>query len=76
MKRTNLVLNEETLDEAVRLGGRHTYSATVRLALEEFVARRKALRILDLEHSGLWTGDLSSMRRDEVAEPGAEKREG
>ncbi len=76
MKRTNLVLNGEVLEEAVRLGGERSYSATVRQALEEFVARRKARRILELEHSGLWTGDLSAMRRDEVAEPGSGDRDG
>ena len=37
MKRTNLVLNEETLEEALRLSGERTYSAAVDLALREFV---------------------------------------
>jgi Bacterial antitoxin of type II TA system, VapB len=64
MKRTNLVLNEETLEEAVRLSGERTYSRTVDRALADFVRRVKARRILDLAGSGAWTGDLSRMRGD------------
>ena len=64
MKRTNLVLDEEILDEAVRLSGEKTYSAAVVRALREFIRRAKARRILDLAGSGLWAGDLSEMRGD------------
>lgn len=62
MKRTSLVLDERLLDEAVRLGGERTYSKTVERALEEFVRRIKARKILDLAGSGLWEGDLAEMR--------------
>ena len=64
MKRTNLVLNEDILEEATRLSGEKTYSATVMRALEDFVRRAKARQILDLRGSGLWEGDLAEMRRD------------
>ena len=64
MKRTNLVLDEEVLEEATRLSGEKTYSATVMRALEDFVRRAKARQILDLRGSGLWEGDLAEMRRD------------
>jgi len=64
MKRTNLVLNEEVLEEATRLSGEKTYSAAVMRALEDFVRRAKARQILDLRGSGLWEGDLAEMRRD------------
>jgi Arc/MetJ family transcription regulator len=71
MKRTNLVLDEALLEEAVRLSGERTYSRTVERALEEFVRRIRARRILDLAGSGLWQGDLHAMRRDgsSIAEP-------
>jgi Arc/MetJ family transcription regulator len=71
MKRTNLVLDEKLLEEAVRLSGERTYSRTVERALEEFVRRIRARRILSLSGSGLWEGSLSTMRRDfgSVAEP-------
>lgn len=64
MKRTNLVLDEQILEEATRLSGEKTYSAAVMRALEDFVRRAKARQILDLRGSGLWEGDLSEMRRD------------
>jgi Arc/MetJ family transcription regulator len=64
MKRTNLVLPEDLLEEAVRLSGERTYSRTVERALEDFVRRIKARRILELAGSGLWKGDLSDMRSD------------
>jgi len=64
MKRTNLVLDESTLAEAQRLSGERTYSGTVMRALEDFVRRAKARRILELRGSGVWEGDLDEMRRD------------
>ena len=64
MKRTNLVLDEETLEEALRLSGERTYSAAVDLALRDFVRRARAKRILELAGSGLWHGDLGEMRGD------------
>ncbi len=71
MKRTNLVLDGQLLEEAVRLSGERTYSRAVGRALEEFVRRVKARRILDFAGSGIWEGDLSVMRRDRgaVSEP-------
>jgi Arc/MetJ family transcription regulator len=64
MKRTNLVLDEELLEEATRLAGERTYSRTVDRALAEFVRRARAGKILDLAGSGAWQGDLAEMRRD------------
>lgn len=45
---TNLNLDDRLLSEAVRLGGRRTKRETVNAALQEFVARRKQKRILEL----------------------------
>jgi len=64
MKRTNLVLREDLLEEATRLSGEKTYSRAVERALEEFVRRARARRILELRGSGLWEGDLGEMRGD------------
>lgn len=79
MKRTNLVLDERLLEEAVRLGGERTYSRTVERALREFVRRIKARQILDLAGTGLWQGDLAEMRNDSSAvstTPGARRARG
>jgi Arc/MetJ family transcription regulator len=64
MKRTNLVLDDDLLEEATRLSGERTYSKTVERALREMVRRVKARQILDLAGSGLWQGDLAVMRED------------
>jgi Arc/MetJ family transcription regulator len=64
MKRTNLVLDADLLAEAQRLSGERTFSRTVERALEDFVRRARARRILNLSGSGGWTGDLSVVRDD------------
>ncbi len=69
MKRTNLVLDEQLLEEAVRVAGVKTYSRAVHMALHDFVRRAKARRILELTGTGLWEGDLTEMRRDRPRRP-------
>lgn len=64
MKRTNLMLDEQLLEEATRLSGEKTLSAAVNRALLDFVRRARARQILDLRGSGSWEGDLGAMRRD------------
>ena len=64
MKRTNVVLDEHLLEEAVRVSGERTYARTIERALEEMVRRAKAHGIDQLAGSGLWVGDLSEMRDD------------
>lgn len=64
MKRTNVVLDERLLDEAVRVSGEKTYSRTIERALTELVQRAKAHRIAQYAGSGVWQGDLGEMRRD------------
>lgn len=62
MKRTNVVLDDRLLDEAVRISGERTYARTIERALSEMVQRAKAREIVRLAGSGLWSGDLSEMR--------------
>ena len=71
MKRTNLVLREDLLREAVAISGEKTYSRAVEIALEDFVRRAKARKILDLRGSGSWEGHLTEMRDDQ---PGRRRR--
>ena len=47
--RTTLVLNDELLDEVKALSGAKTKKEAVEKALQEFIRRRKAKRLLDLE---------------------------
>ena len=65
MKRTNVVIDEDLLEEAVRVSGEKTYSRTIERALTEMVRRAKARAIDTLAGSGLWSGDLAQMRGDQ-----------
>jgi Arc/MetJ family transcription regulator len=64
MKRTNLVLDAQLLQEAQQLSGEPTLSRTVERALTEFVRRARAGHILELTGSGGWHGDLAVVRED------------
>jgi len=45
---TNLAIDDRLLDEALRVGGQRTKKDTVTQALEEYVQRRRQMRVLDL----------------------------
>lgn len=64
MKRTNLVLDEKLLEEAVRVLGVKTYSATVNLALNEALRMRRIQGLADYIGNVEWHGDLPEMRGD------------
>lgn len=66
MKRTNVVLDEDLLEEAVRVSGERTYARTIERALQEMVRRAQAHGIQQLAGSGLWVGKLADMRGDSV----------
>ena len=67
MKRTNLVLNAALLEETLKVSRERTYSRAVERAMEDFVKRARARRILELAGSGAWEGDLSVVREDTPA---------
>jgi Arc/MetJ family transcription regulator len=74
MKRTNLVLDEHLLEEVTRASGERTYSRAVTKAMEDYLRRHRAGRILELAGSGLWEGDLSEMREDTPPPKGSPHR--
>ena len=45
---TNLTVDDELLEEALRVGEHRTKKATVTEALQEYIRRRKQTEILDL----------------------------
>jgi hypothetical protein len=45
---TNLAIDPELLDRALEVSGERTKKAAVTKALQEFIARREQLRVLDL----------------------------
>jgi len=73
MKRTNVVLDEHLLEEAVRVSGERTYARTIERALEEMIRRAKVRGLEQLAGAGSWAGNLSEMRGDA---PGVRERRG
>lgn len=60
--RTNVDINDELMDQAMRMGSFPTKKATIEAALEEFVrTRRQKKAIEDLAGIG-WEGNLDEMR--------------
>jgi Arc/MetJ family transcription regulator len=45
---TNLAIDDRLLDEALKVGGQKTKKATVTQALQEYIQRRKQMRVLRL----------------------------
>ena len=64
MRRRNLVMDGQLLDEAVRVLGVKTYSAAVNEALKEVVRRNKTESLAEFFGKRLWQGNLSAMRDD------------
>ena len=64
MRRTNLVLDEQLLEQATRVLGAKTYSAAVNTALGEVIRLKKIQAIPQFFGTGIWRGDLAAMRED------------
>lgn len=64
MKRTNLVLDTQLLEEATRVLGAKTYSAAVNRALAELLRVRRIQCLSRFFGRGLWRGNLAEMRED------------
>ena len=62
---TNLAIDPELIDRAVRVGGERTKKATVTKALREFIARREQKRLLELMGKLEWDAafDYKAERR-------------
>lgn len=60
--RTNIEIESDLLEEARIVSSLKTKKEIVFRALEEFVARRKRAKLLEIRHQGLWQGDLEEMR--------------
>ena len=58
------MLNAALLEETLKVSQERTYSRAVERAMEDFVKRARARRILELAGTGAWDGDLSLVRAD------------
>ena len=62
LARTNIEIDVDLLEEARQVSSLKTKKEIVFRALEEFVARRKRIGLLDIRRPGLWEGNLDEMR--------------
>jgi len=61
--RTNIVIDDKLMKEAMELSGLKTKREVVEQALRTFVRLKRQEDILELRGIG-WDGDLDAMRRD------------
>ena len=60
--RTNIVLDEELVEEAKSLTRLKTKKEVVDLALHELLKQLRRKRLLEMRHKGLWVGNLTESR--------------
>lgn len=60
--RTNIVLNDKLVQEAMKLSNASTKKEVIDLALQSFVAELKRRNMKDLFGKVKWEGDLKKMR--------------
>ena len=61
--RTNIVLDEELVEEVKSLTSLKTKKEVVDLALHELLKQLRRKKLLAMRHEGLWEGDLAQSRR-------------
>jgi Arc/MetJ family transcription regulator len=64
--RTNIVIEDDLIEEALRLTGASTKREVVDLALRRLVQLERQRAVLALEGSVAWQGDLDELRRTRV----------
>ena len=62
--RTNIVIDDNLLERAMRVTGAKTKREAVELGLASLVRLKEQENIRDLRGKLRWTGDLDRMRRD------------
>ena len=67
MKRTNIVLDEKLVHDALKATGQKTRRELVDYALRELLRQESQKRILKLKGTVHWEGNLSSMRQGQVS---------
>ena len=62
--RTNIVIDDDLMQEALRQSGLSTKRATVEYALELLIKLKRQESIKDYRGKLKWEGDLDKIRRD------------
>jgi Arc/MetJ family transcription regulator len=68
MKRTNIVIDEKLVKDALEATGLKTRRELVDYALRELLRRESQKKILELKGRINWEGDLSSMRQGRISQ--------
>lgn len=66
--RTNIVIDDKLMREAIRASGLKTKRATIEEALRVYVQLKKQARIRRLRGKVQWEGNLEEMRLSRVSE--------
>jgi Arc/MetJ family transcription regulator len=64
MKRTNVVLDDNLVENCIKVTGIKTRRALIDHALRELLRHEKQAKILDLKGKISWEGDLDEWRQD------------
>ena len=67
MKRTNIVLDDHLVGEALKLTGIKTQKDLIHYALTQLVRHESQLGLLNLRGAVNWDGDLNAMRKGREA---------
>jgi Arc/MetJ family transcription regulator len=62
--RTNIVIDDKLMEEALKLGGFKTKKEAVEEGLKTFIRLSKQQNIRDLRGKLIWGNELDEMRRD------------
>jgi Arc/MetJ family transcription regulator len=64
--RTNIVLDDQLVNEVKQLTALKTKKDVVDLALNELLKQLKRKKLLSMRHPGLWKGNLAQSRRRRI----------
>lgn len=67
--RTNIMIDDDLLAEAMRAAGTTTKKATVEAGLVELIRRHRTRKVRELRGTVEWMGDLDEMRSGRAAAP-------
>ena len=62
--RTNIVIDDKLMNQALKSSGYRTKKETVEEGLRLLITQKKQLKIRELRGKLKWEGDLDQMRRD------------
>ncbi|MBL7073743.1 type II toxin-antitoxin system VapB family antitoxin [candidate division KSB1 bacterium] len=66
MQRTNVYIDENLVEEGLKLSKLRTKKELINRALKEFVNQMRRKEILNFEGKVEWEGDLREMRRSRI----------